>query len=199
LCKGRCTSVTIRGNRYRWINGPANTDSWIGETDSSFSLRVVNTRRLVLHLTPVCEGTKSASKSVRGPDLLFIISRYFHAKPLPQGWGALTNVNGNQECGASGHAHKLTHGRVPLKMKAAKHAFGRTRMIILYEFRRQPKLPKLIRAERFHKEAPRVSVDLGGNNHDIVQVHRFNSEWHDVRSLSFANNSRIYIANQYVS
>ena len=91
--------------------------------NSAFRILVVNARSLVLDFALIGERAESPGKVIGRPNLLLVFLCYLDPKPFPQSRRAFANIHGHQERRAARHAHQLAHGRFPLEVQSAQHAF----------------------------------------------------------------------------
>src|SRR5713101_3375551 len=106
------------------MHRPLNANLRIAKVDTAFSLRVVDSRALVLHFTSVGKSAEAAREAIGSPYLLLVLRRNLHAHPFPQRRGTLSDVYRHQESGAARDAHQFAHRGIPLKMEPAKHPLG---------------------------------------------------------------------------
>src|SRR5215469_3480001 len=104
----------------------------------------------------VGECGETSRKAGRRPHLLPVFRRGLDSDPFPQGWRALANVYGDQECRTVRHPHEFAHGRVPLKVQPPDDAPAGTGLVILREMIGQTEAAELTGMEGLHEIAPLI-------------------------------------------
>jgi len=156
---GESAGVPGRDHRRAALERPGDGQVGIVPADDPFVRRRIDSAALVLHVGGLAQDVEAVGEAGRNPELAVVAVGEGHGGPVPVGGGAPTEVHRHVEDLAAGAADQLALRLLHLIVQPPQHAGSRSRVIVLDEFCRQPRVRELTPLEALSKKPALVAVD----------------------------------------
>src|SRR5436190_18385269 len=161
-------AVAVGDDRLQ-VGGPLDPHLRVVVGELALGRGVVVARALVDDVRLLAEHAEPVGEADRDEELVSVLVVEAVGLPLAEGGRATAQVDRDVEDCAPRAAQELGLARMGLEMHAAQRAAPGARVVVLHELHVDAHLRPGVRAKRLQEEAPRIAVDLRGQQDEALE------------------------------